>query len=295
MEGYHKSVLVEKIVDALVPPGGGMRNALVLDATLGDGGHSIEILKREGKVVAIDVDPQALARAHQRFEDLGINKERYKLVLGNFRNLNSLTKTSLEFDGVLFDLGVSSLQLDSPLRGFSFSKSGPLDMRMDPALGVKALDLVNGLNKGELNELFIKLGEEKHSRKLADAVVFARGVGKIETTLQLADIIEKTVGRKGKIHPATKVFQALRMAVNDEPGALEEALPQGFGKLKGGGKILIISFHSLEDRIVKNTFKKWEEEGLGKIETDKPIVPNPEEVFENPRSRSAKLRIFKKI
>ncbi len=266
-----------------------------MDATLGDGGHSIEILKREGKVVAIDVDPQALARAHQRFEDLGINKERYKLVLGNFRNLNSLTKTSLEFDGVLFDLGVSSLQLDSPLRGFSFSKSGPLDMRMDPALGVKALDLVNGLNKGELNELFIKLGEEKHSRKLADAVVFARGVGKIETTLQLADIIEKTVGRKGKIHPATKVFQALRMAVNDEPGALEEALPQGFGKLKGGGKILIISFHSLEDRIVKNTFKKWEEEGLGKIETDKPIVPNPEEVFENPRSRSAKLRIFKKI
>lgn len=295
MEGYHKSVLVEEIMDALVPPGGGMRNALVLDATLGDGGHSIEILKREGKIVAVDVDPQALTRVRQRFGGLGINKERYKLVLGNFRNLNSLTETSLEFDDVLFDLGVSSLQLDSPLRGFSFSKDGPLDMRMDPDLGVKALDLVNGLNKGELNELFIELGEEVHSKRLADAVVFARGVEKIESTTKLADIIEKTVGRVGKTHPATKVFQALRMAVNDELGALEEALPQGLFKLRPGGKILVISFHSLEDRIVKNTFKKWEEEGLGKIETDRPVVPKEDEVLENPRSRSAKLRIFKKI
>lgn len=295
MEGYHKSVLLGEVLDALVPPGGGMRNVLVLDATLGDGGHSIEILKRDGKVVGIDVDPQALTRVRQRFEGLGINKERYKLVLGNFRNLNSLLQAETVFDDVLFDLGVSKLQLDSPLRGFSFSKEGPLDMRMDPNLGVKALDLVNGLNKGELNELFVKLGEEVHSKRLADAVVFARGVGKIESTTKLADIIEKTVGRRGKIHPATKVFQALRMAVNDEPGALEEALPQGLGKLRSGGKILVISFHSLEDRIVKNTFKRWEEEGLGKIETDKPVAPKEDEVLENPRSRSAKLRIFKKI
>lgn len=298
MEGYHKSVLVKEIIDALAPPCGGVRDAWVLDATLGDGGHSIEIIKRGGRVVGIDVDPQALDRVRQRFRKEGIKEDRYRLVLGNFRNLNSLISQmdpDLKVSGVLFDLGVSSLQLETPLRGFSFSKEGPLDMRMDPDLGVKASDLISVLNKGQLYELFDKLGEEKYSKKLANTLVLARGIKKIESTTQLADLIEKTIGRSGKINPATKVFQALRIAVNDELGAIEEALPQSIELLERGGLVLIISFHSLEDRIVKNTFRYWENEGKGKELSKKPVVPSQEEVFENPRSRSAKLRIFKKI
>lgn len=305
MEGYHKSVLVREVLDALVSQGGGIRDAWYLDATLGDGGHSLEILKRGGKVVAIDVDPQALVRVRQRFDSLGISNNRYRLILGNFRNLNSLvsqTEPDLKFDSVLFDLGVSSLQLDNPQRGFSFSKGGPLDMRMDPSLEVKALDLVNGLNKGELNELFAKLGEEKFSKRLAGALVLARSVRKIETTSELANLIERTVGRRpayakassGK-HPATRVFQALRIAVNDELKVLEEALPQSLGVVKSGGNIVVISFHSLEDRIVKNVFKEWSIKGFGRTETEKPVIPSAEEVSKNPRSGSAKLRAFKKL
>ncbi len=296
-DGYHPTVLLKEVLDALAQPKGGVRDALVLDATLGDGGHAKEILKRGGKVVGIDVDPQALIRVRQRFSDLGFGKERYKLILGNFRNLNILveqTEPNLKFDGVLFDLGVSKYQLESPQRGFSFAKMGPLDMRMDPSLTVKALDLVNGLNKGELRELFSKLGEEKYSKRLADALVLARSVKRFESTTELSNLIEKTLGRREKIHPATRVFQAIRIAVNDELNALQETLPQSLEALKAGGLVLVISFHSLEDRIVKNTFKFWEHERRGEVLTKKPIVPTEEEIRENPRSRSAKLRIFKK-
>lgn len=291
MEGYHKSVFLGKILEALDTDG------WVLDATLGDGGHSLEILKAGGRIVGIDVDPQALIRVSQRFDREEINKEQYRLILGNFRNLNILVKQTepdIQFKGVLFDLGVSSLQLENPRRGFSFSKEGPLDMRMDPSLGVKALDLINALNKGELNELFSKLGEEKYFKKLADALVRARSVRRIESTTQLADLIEKVIGSREKIHPATRVFQALRIAVNDELNALREALPQALEVLESGGLVLVISFHSLEDRIVKDTFKSWEQAEEGKIISEKPIVPSEEEVTSNPRSRSAKLRIFQK-
>ena len=252
MEGYHKSVLLREAVDAL-----NVRDAWYLDCTLGDGGHSIEIIKRGGKVVGIDVDPQALERVQKRFKDGGISEDRYKLVQGNFRDAKNLIEKQTElrqkFAGAIFDLGVSSLQLESPERGFSFLKKGPLDMRMDPTLAVSALDLLNALSRKELYELFLKLGEEKYSWRLADALVSARQVKPVVNTLELARLIEKTVGRKDKIHPATKVFQALRIAVNDELRAFEEGLNQVKDLIEKNGYIVVISFHSLEDRIVKNT------------------------------------------
>ncbi len=296
MEGYHKSVLLREAIDAL-----DIRDAWYLDATLGDGGHSIEIIKRGGRVLGCDVDPQALKRVQKRFKELRISEDKYKLLLGNFRDLKNLIEQmnteGLKFAGAIFDLGVSSLQLMSPERGFSFSKEGPLDMRMDPNLAVRALDLINAGGRRELNELFKKLGDEKYSWAVANAIISAREVGKgtgIQTTKDLAELVERRLGRKrGEIHPATRVFQALRIAVNDELNALQEGLDQVIDLVEKNCRIVVISFHSLEDRIVKNSFKNWAEKGLGKA--DKPIKPTDEEVRDNPRCRSAKMRIFEKI
>lgn len=302
MEGYHSSVLLREAVDALISPKSEkIRDAWYIDCTLGDGGHSIEIISRGGKVLGIDADPQALERVHKRFTESGIDEERLRLVQGNFRDLKTLLQTEpvgKNILGVLFDLGVSSLQLGSPERGFSFAKNGPLDMRMDPRLEVRALDLIKILSKGELDELFYKLGEEKHSRQLSSALVSARQVRSFESTKQLADFVADTYRRlgvrKAKIHPATKVFQALRIAVNDELNALKEALPQALEVVNKNGRVVVISFHSLEDRIVKTTFKNWQIEDLGKVLTDKPIKPKEDEIKDNPRARSAKMRIFEK-
>lgn len=283
MEGYHRSVLLREAINAL-----DIRDAWYLDCTIGDGGHSIEIIKRGGKVVGLDIDPQALARVQRRFDRLGINKSKYRLVRGNFRNLQTETK----FAGVLFDLGVSSLQLETPERGFSFGREGPLDMRMDPGLQVLARDLVNAGGRKDLSELFSRLGEEKHSRALADAIVLARQVKPVETTTELAEIVAKTVGRWGKINPATNIFQALRIAVNDELAALQEGLEQALEVLNKNGLMVVISFHSLEDRIAKFAFNKWQDMGLGQVLTKKPVTPSNGEISENPRSRSAKMRIF---
>ena len=308
MEGDHSSVLLKEVLDALIPARfrqDGLvsvgKDAWYLDCTLGDGGHAIEILKLGGRVLGLDVDPEALERARQRFERAGYSK--YQLIQGNFKDLKNLISQTERKDqkfganfklaGVIFDLGVSSLQLESTERGFSFSKMGPLDMRMDPSLNIKAWDLVNNLSGNELYEIFCDLGEEKYSKRLADTLVFARKIKPITNTTELAGIIERyTVGKREKIHPATKVFQALRIAVNDELGAIEEGLDQVVKLVEKNGRIIVISFHSLEDRIVKFAFKRWAEEGLGRIITDKPIVPSEQEVLENPRSRSAKLRIF---
>lgn len=303
MEGYHKSVLLREALDALNPvPYGTGRDAWYLDCTLGDGGHSIEIIKRGGRVVGLDVDPQALSRVRKRFKEEGIDQDSFRLVQGNFRDIKNLlqqTESSLarsDLAGAIFDLGVSSLQLESPERGFSFAKVGPLDMRMDPSLQVQALDLVNNLSRKELNELFFNLGEEKYSWRLADALVRAREVG-ISSTKNLADLVKRVYRKMGirdsKVHPATRVFQALRIAVNDELDALKEGLDQVKEIIKKNGCIVVVSFHSLEDRIVKNTFKEWASAGMGKILTEKPIVPSEEEVRINPRSRSAKMRVFK--
>ena len=310
MQGYHESVLLREVVEAL----GVKKDGWYLDCTLGDGGHSLEILRLGGKVVAIDVDPQAIDRAGERLKGFG----EYRLIQGNFRDLKDLILEQTEskdqsrlnrdqkFKGVIFDLGVSSLQLEDPVRGFSFQKMGPLDMRMDPSLGIQALDLVNNLSEKELYELFNKFGEEKHSRSLAEALVFARSVKPISTTTDLAALVEKTVRRRDqKIpasrrqanasrggHPATRVFQALRITVNDELNAFQEALEEVLDLVEKNGRILVISFHSLEDRIVKHKFRNWVDQDLGEIITKKPITPSLEEIGRNPRSRSAKLRIF---
>lgn len=304
MEGYHKSVLLKEAIDALIstrPSQDGLASAgrvWYLDCTLGDGGHALEIVKRGGKVIGIDVDPQAHTRVQKRFNDLDIDKSDYRLVVGNFRDIKNLITQQMDTDGLriagaIFDLGVSSLQLETPQRGFSFGKEGPLDMRMDPSLQVQALDLINALTRKELNELFKRLGEEKYSWRLADTLVSACEVGRIKTTKDLAELVENSVGRKrGKIHPATRVFQALRMTVNDELGALPEGLDQAKELVEKNGRIVVVSFHSLEDRIVKNAFREWQDLGLGEVLNKKPLVPSEGEVALNPRSRSAKMRVF---
>lgn len=295
MEGYHKSVLLKEAIEALNVKKG----AWFMDCTLGDGGHSLEILRQGGKVVGIDVDPQALKRAKKRLGDV-------VLIQGNFRDIDNLLSAPIKsgkqtelrdqkFAGAIFDLGISSLQLESPERGFSFARSGPLDMRMDPALSVLALDLVNNLSGKELYEIFKKLGEEKYSKLVARALVRARQVKPFETTTELAELVVRVLGGvREKIHPATRVFQALRIVVNDELGALEEGLVKVKEKIQKNGRIVVISFHSLEDKIVKNTFRDWELAGEGEVLTKKPVVPDEGEIVRNPRARSAKMRVFKK-
>lgn len=292
MEGYHKSVLLKEVISAL----GISKGKWYLDCTLGDGGYTLKILEQDGKVLGLDVDPEAISRTKKRIGSLG-EKE---FIQGNFRDIKDLiSKTEFadqKFAGAIFDLGVSSLQLETPQRGFSFGKDGPLDMRMDPSLGIRAWDLVNNLSRKELYEIFNKFGEEKYSWELANAVVSARKVKPFSTTTELAEVVKKAVrGNKQDINPATKVFQALRIFVNDELGALQEGIEDIKEYIDQNGCIIIISFHSLEDRIVKSTFRKWEDEGFGEILTQKPIIPTLKEVEQNSRSRSAKMRIFKKI
>src|SRR3989344_5180974 len=280
------SVLLGEAIDALEVK----RDEWYLDCTLGDGGHSIEIIKRGGKVVGIDTDPEALERARNRLQGAGYSEQDFKLIQGNFRDIkNLIIQTETKFAGVLFDLGVSSLQLEAPNRGFSFGKEGALDMRMDPNLQVQAKDLLKVLSRKELYELFKNLGEEKYSWALANALVSAR---EITTTTELKRLVENVVGgRNERIHPSTRVFQALRIAVNSELDSLSEALPQALEDLDKNGCIVVISFHSLEDRIVKNLFQRWKSEGMGEVITKKPVMPSKMEVDENPRSRSAKMRI----
>ena len=286
MSDFHKSVLLKESIDYLnVRP-----NELYVDATLGGGGHTKEILSKGGKVIGIDVDLDALDYVRNL-----IHSENLVIEQGNFRNIdNILSKQGVtEISGIIFDLGISSKQIDTANRGFSFSKSGPLDMRMGSDLKVTAADLVNGLSEGELYELFYKLGEERNARRIARAIVRSRQSEKIEKTYQLAKIIEASIGRRrSKIHPATRGFMALRMAVNSELENLEEALEKSTGFLKKEGRLVVISFHSLEDRIVKKFVKGTSE--LVQI-NKKPIIPSDEEIKDNPRSRSAKLRVAEKI
>ena len=196
---------------------------------------------------------------------------------------------------MLFDLGVSSHQLDTPERGFSFGKSGPLDMRMDQSLSVSAKELVNGLGKKELKELFERFGEDRFAERIATYITKRRLVQPIETTEQLATIIKRAVPfDQSDIHPATRIFQALRIVVNDELHALEEALPQALELLQDKGRLVVISFHSLEDRIVKHSFDAFEKAGKGAILTDKPLQPKEAEMTANRRSRSSKLRVFER-
>lgn len=288
MTDYHTSVLLQEAVNALqiVP------NNKYIDATLGAGGHSKEILTRGGIVLGIDQDEDARKEAQKNLAGLSIT-----IIADNFSHLEEIAqKNGFEkVSGILFDIGVSSHQLDTNERGFSFMSTGPLDMRMDKEMGVTAADLVNGLTKGELIELFTKYGEEPFAKRVAEAIVNARLTNPIQTTTELAEIISRSIPKIGKTHPATRVFQALRIAVNDELHVLEDSLNQATNVLENKGRLVVITFHSLEDRIVKKKFEEMEKNGVGKIITDKPIIPTDEEINSNRRARSAKMRVFEKI
>lgn len=292
MDSYHIAVLLDEAIKSL-----NVRPAeKYIDCTFGGGGHTARILKTGGKVLAIDQDQEAIDSAQTNFPS-EISKSQLILRKNNFAHLKTVAVEAgfEKVAGVLFDLGVSSHQLETDYRGFSFGKVGKLDMRMDPTIQtVTAADLVNAGGEKELAGLFWRLGQERESHKIAKAIVTARKTGPIRTTNQLADII-LSVSHRGKAdrtHPATRVFQALRIAVNDELESLKLALPQAVDLLKPGGRVAAISFHSLEDRIVKDFFKS---NNLVKVITDKPITPAPDEINLNPRARSGKLRIAEKI
>lgn len=299
---YHIPVMIKEAIEFLnIQP-----DNWYVDCNLGGGGHTKEILKKGGRVLGIDLDMDAIEKATGDFNlkleqsngYLYAASKNLIIVLDNFLHVDQIVR-SFHLDsirGVVFDLGVSSHQLGSPNRGFSFNLDAPLDMRMDQTANIPtAKDLIKGLTEHELAELFWKLGEERFSKNIARKIVEQRKLTKVETTNQLARIILSVNPRsKVNIHPATKIFQALRIAVNDELNSLREALPKALEILPPEGRLVVISFHSLEDRIVKNQFKSWQKRGLVKILTKKPVNPTEEEVKSNPRSRSGKLRALEK-
>ncbi len=293
---YHQSVLLKEAADFLNVKA----RSLYIDATAGGGGHTFEILKRGGRVLAIDRDPEAIEHIKNKIKGQRSKVkigEDLVLVNGNFSKIREIAneKGFGKVEGILFDLGVSSHQLENAQRGFSFLGEGPLDMRMDRNINVTAYDLINNFDKRRLYEIFQKFGQEKLSRPIADAIFRARQVKQIETTTNLANIVSEVYRKyriKSKIDPATKVFQALRIVVNSELLNLEQVLPQTVSLLNENGRLVVVSFHSLEDAIVKRFFK--DNQDL-KVLTKSPIGPRAEELLNNPRSRSAKLRAAEKI
>jgi 16S rRNA (cytosine1402-N4)-methyltransferase len=302
---YHRPVLQREVLQLLEPKLG----SLIVDGTCGGGGHTEALLESDADVVALDQDPDAVRHVTKRLERFG---RRLIVRQANFRHAGSVLD-ELEIrviNGVLLDLGVSSRQLENAQRGFSLVRNGPLDMRMDPRTWLTAAQIVNEYSEEELTRLFRELGEEPAARRIASFVVKMRKSSPFRETLPLARAIEKLVGRHGRHHPATQIFQALRMEVNDELGALEEGLRALTARVASGGRIAVITFHSLEDRIVKNFFRDRSREWLDKPEwpepkrnpdydlqlvTAKPVEPSEEEQRANPRSRSAKLRVAQKI
>jgi len=286
-------VLVKKAMELLDP----QPDDIVVDATVGLGGHTQAILEKlgpRGRLIGIDQDEQALQSANKSLKNTA---GRVVLVRGNFRDLVQLVWHAGKFkrvDGILFDLGVSSLQLADAPRGFSFLHNAPLDMRMDPqGGGTTAAEIINRAGFNELVRIFREFGEEPKAEIIVKRILEARRKQPIQTTLELVRIIGGS--HRGKIHPATRVFQALRIAVNDELEALREALPQAVELLKPGGRLVVISFHSLEDRIVKNFFKEYTTGGKAQVLTKKVVTPAWEERRGNPRARSAKLRALMKL
>jgi 16S rRNA (cytosine1402-N4)-methyltransferase len=308
---YHQPVMPEEVIHYLkCEPGG-----VYVDGTVGGGGHAREILIKTapgGRLIGIDRDDDALAESEHTLKSF---VGRVALVKGNFADLTEiLSELGIEqVDGILLDLGLSSHQVDTAERGFSFMSDAPLDMRMDQSHGLAAYDLVNTLSEKELKRIFREYGEEMMAGRIARAIVKKREASPIEKTRELAGIILSALPpsqRRMRIHPATKTFQALRIAVNDELTNLHRAIREGMGFLKEGGRFVIISFHSLEDRIVKNQFRSWEKGCICppdfpfctcgrkpqlKILTRKPALPGPEEIAANPRARSARLRAAVRI
>jgi len=302
----HKPVLYKEIIHGLQPKSGGC----YVDGTLGAGGHARGILEAcspDGLLLGFDVDPQALALAR---ETLAPYEGRTRLVQASYITLaKQLAAEEWDaVDGIVLDLGASSMQFDTSERGFSFMQDGPLDMRFGPHALQSAADLVNTFSQDDLADLIFRYGEDRDSRKIARAIVENRP---LHTTRELVAVIEKASPRRGdRMHPATQTFQALRIAVNEELASVESVLPQAVAGLKSGGRCAVISFHSLEDRIVKDFFREQskdkvnppyeriyevERKAVVKLVNKKPIVSSDEEVKDNPRARSAKLRVVEKI
>jgi 16S rRNA (cytosine1402-N4)-methyltransferase len=302
----HLPVLYQEVLQALQPAD----KHHFIDATLGAGGHTWGILAASdptGEVLGLDIDPQALAIASQR---LSVYSQRAHLVQASYTTLlDQLQAVGWQsVDGIVIDLGVSSMQIDTPERGFSFLANGPLDMRFSPAQSTTAADLVNQLSEQDLAEIIWKYGEERHSRRIARAIISNRP---FSTTAQLAELIAKASrGQRDRIHPATRTFQALRIAVNQELQALEEFLPLALQALNHGGRLAVISFHSLEDRIVKHYLRRESQDCICPPEqlicncghkaqirliTRHPITAGEKEIEQNPRARSARLRVAEKI
>ncbi|MFH0909031.1 MAG: 16S rRNA (cytosine(1402)-N(4))-methyltransferase RsmH [bacterium] len=305
----HKPVLLREVIDLMQVREGGS----YVDGTLGGGGHAEAILQQagdRGRLFGMDRDEDAIARTRQRLAVFG---SRCTLVHGNFSDMIALAQTHGfdPVDGVLLDLGMSSNQVDDAARGFSFLRDGPLDMRMDRSQGETAADVVNGLAAEDLADLLWRLGEESASRRIARMIVEERASGPIRTTAHLADVVSRAKGgRHGRIHPATQTFQALRMAVNREMEAVEQGVEAAVRLVKQNSRVAVITFHSVEDRLVKQIFARhegmWEslqaggrawrgEQPAVRRVNRKPVVATDEEREENPRARSAKLRVVERI
>ncbi|HXV27993.1 MAG TPA: 16S rRNA (cytosine(1402)-N(4))-methyltransferase RsmH [bacterium] len=299
----HKPVLLEEVLHYLNPRPG----MIVVDGTLGSAGHAAALAGRiqpNGTLIGLDQDPQAIERARivlKDFRHTSIHRE-------NFRHLDKVLDTLniSNVDAVLLDVGLSSDQLEEDQRGFSFEREGPLDMRMDPAASLTARDIVNDSSQEDLEKLFRELADERQARRFARVICETRQTRPFETTTDLAQTICGIFSAKRNIrgskktwwfrrHPATRVFQALRIAVNDELRALREALPTIWARIKGGGRLAVITFHSLEDRIVKYQFRAWKDAHEAVILTKKPVTPSRQELEDNARARSAKLRVVEKI
>ncbi|RMF99839.1 MAG: 16S rRNA (cytosine(1402)-N(4))-methyltransferase RsmH [Nitrospirae bacterium] len=282
----HLPVMVEEVVGLLVQNPGG----IYLDATVGQGGHAEEILKKlskDGLIIGMDRDREALMAVAGRIKD-----ERLRLVHGSFSEMEDVVGSFdiPKLNGVLMDLGVSMVQIKDYERGFSFHSDAPLDMRMDTCLGLTAQEIVNTWSRKELERIFREYGEERRGGRIAEEIVRERRRKRINSCRELSDIVVRVSGMRGRIHPATRVFQALRIAVNDELGELKKGLEAAVNLLAHTGRLCVITYHSLEDRIVKNKFRDWEREGVVKRLNKKPLRPTEKEQRRNPASRSAKLR-----
>jgi 16S rRNA (cytosine1402-N4)-methyltransferase len=309
---HHISVFGEEAVDALQPKPGGV----YVDCTLGGAGHSVRILAQsapDGRLIGIDQDPKALEHAREVLQPFA---GRFTLVHSNFRHLRRIVQTDLSLpgvDGVLFDLGVSSPQLDEGERGFSYKQDAPLDMRMDPTQPFSAYDLLNTWSEEEIARILWEYGEERFARRIASFIIKERNRAPLKTTGQLVDIVKAAIpaaARREGPHPAKRTFQAVRIAVNDELNVFAEAVRDAVEILNPGGRVAVITFHSLEDRIAKQTFQELAKDCIcppelplcqcdhrAKIRllTRKPLVPSAEEVARNPRARSAKLRVAERV
>lgn len=283
--------MLKEVINLLNP----MQGRIYVDATIGTGGHSKEILKfigSDGRLIGIDRDSEALKIAKERIKD-----KRLILKKGNFSDMENILSECgiLEVDGILFDLGISMFQIRDPKRGFSFTSDKRLDMRMDRDQRFSAWDVVNSYPEEELRRIFKEFGEERFSKKIARAIVRRRSKKTIDTCSELSEIVKRILRKSGKIHPATKIFQALRIEVNRELDELRAGLNASLKVLKKAGRLCVISYHSLEDRIVKHFFLDCSRKGLLKMILKKPLIPGPEEIKLNPSSRSAKLRGAEKI